>query len=333
MYRLALIVACLFSTGPLFSHPFSEKKPVKNPSQERKNFLSGGVLYWNIAQEGMDIGYQTYKLQGYKTVQQPTEYTTGFVLKWERILSHDNWRFSTEYKRISYKTQLQKVLDTSETFTFPWHALYFTTNVSATIQGGSTCSTWKLSLDWVDLQLSRSFQLTKKILTQPGFGMRFYRLPQELSFITSGANRGGQNGEQRFQSTCVAIGPFIGMDTHFFFGNGVFLNIGHSGSLALTHYTFEQKQQLLHDDSSPGSFFHPKTPRLATIRPMASLGIGLGWEGALSDTVSFKVTAKHDFNLFFNQNMLRYISSFERTPYTPGNLTMHGLTLTGEVQF
>ena len=78
-----------------------------------------------------------------------------------------------------------------------------------------------------------------------------------------------------------------------------------------------------------------KNRNINTVRPMAQLGVGLGWGSYMyCQKYYIDFSARYDFNYFWSQNMMRtYVSNLAGYDNNIGDLYMHGLTLSARFDF
>lgn len=103
---------------------------------------------------------------------------------------------------------------------------------------------------------------------------------------------------------------------------------------------FTQYTTLFHEEDAAEagavpSVFSISYPNYNCVRPMANLGLGLGWGRYLKcGRYHFDLAADYDFNVFWDQNMMRTVADdFTFGIPSTNDLFLHGLTLTARFDF
>ena len=137
------------------------------------------------------------------------------------------------------------------------------------------------------------------------------------------------------RSQCWSLGPVFGGSGHCLLGMGFRVEGDGGVSILFTRYT-----KLTHKENSAvagttPSAFQVKTKNYNTVRPVANLGLGLGW-GQYFCNCKYHIdfSADYEFTALWNQNMIRtYAEEFAVGSATSNDLFLQGLTVTGRFDF
>ena len=125
------------------------------------------------------------------------------------------------------------------------------------------------------------------------------------------------------------------MHSQWLLGAGVRLDAKASGSLLFTRYSSLTESATGDTLISTSSLKYSK--HYDVMRPNAEIGLGLGWGCYLGSDDGFHIdlVATYDFNIWWNQNMLRGLSDTVnwQTGNNPTDLMYHGPTLTLRLDF
>jgi len=264
-------------------------------------FLSASFTYWQADQEAMDLAYPT---AGGNVMTQEIEYKPGFKVAMGMDFDYDNWVGSVEYTWFRSATKSHYVGAYTGT-NFLDHAL---TNFH---------SSWKANIDLVDVMMSRPYYQGKKLTILPFGGLRAAFIRQNLHM-----NDANPAFNSAYKSHSWAVGPRGGLQAHWLLGCGFRVEGDLSGSLLFTQY-----------DVSNGTVHFDD---YNTLRPMADMGVGLGW-GSYLDKQNYHLDllATYDFNVMFGQNMMRALAEIGNTgtSFEPAALHLQGLTLSARFDF
>jgi len=300
-------------------------------------YLFGSFIYWRVSQDDMDLAHVTpsftdtgLSIPGALAFQQ-FEYKPGFKLGLGFNTSYDDWVVFAEYTRLHQRvstTQIPPVLPTGAPGTWTgadWFAGLAT--------GSFVTSRWRMNLDMLDLLISRPFYEGSKLTIDPFIGLRGFLLRQNLNVELN-------TPFVHLKTKSWAIGPNVGMMSYWLLGCSGFRFEGKAaGSLLFQKFRkFTHKELLI---SSTEGFTFPNVLNisrigpLSTVRPVAELGLGLGWGSYIScNNYYIDFSARYDFLIFWAQNAIRNFNS-RYFGYADdfGDLLMHGLTASARFDF
>ena len=319
-------------------------------------FTTGSFIYWYAEQEGMDLGTYT-AVNGSGLILSPNnakmqvqnfEYKPGFKFGLGMNFNNDNWVGFFEYTQLrsSTHTFLTPPDDARGTPVLgPILWFYASSGYLATgginyssIYASSLNSSWHLKLDIFDATLSRPYYQGRKLTVTPFGGMRGALIRQNLridSMLLYGAGS-SSNAVSHNHSHCWSVGPRAGLQAHWLLSWGLRLEGDLAGSALYTQYT----TVAMRSDATPSNptvgDASVRYKNYGTIRPMTEMNLGMGW-GSYFDRQNycFDLLATYDFNVMWNQNMIRALQNTENTLSSSNapDLYIQGLTLTARLDF
>ena len=208
----------------------------------------------------------------------------------------------------------------------------------SSIYASSLNSSWHLKLDIFDATLSRPYYQGRKLTVTPFGGMRGALIRQNLridSMLLYGAGS-SSNAVSHNHSHCWSVGPRAGLQAHWLLSWGLRLEGDLAGSALYTQYT----TVAMRSDATPSNptvgDASVRYKNYGTIRPMTEMNLGMGW-GSYFDRQNycFDLLATYDFNVMWNQNMIRALQNTENTLSSSNapDLYIQGLTLTARLDF
>lgn len=291
-------------------------------------------LYWYVGQDSLDVAYVTpdfnagvvASVPGAVAFQHQT-WKPGFQAGFGFNTDYDDWVGWVEYTWMHQSTNSSITAPTAPDGTAGVWSLSDWFVPSGATAGAATdllTSSWKMHMDMLDLFFSRPYYQGTQLTVSPYGGLRALWIRQYLSvnIDTETAN---------VNTNSWAIGPAIGCDTHWLLGMGFRFEGNATGALLYTQYT---KLGFSYTDSVNNKVT-ADYENLNTVRPVAQLGVGLGWGSYLyCQKFYFDITARYDFNYFWSQNMMRsFVSNLAGYDNNIGDLYLHGLTLTARFDF
>jgi hypothetical protein len=306
----------------------------------------GSFIYWHVSQDSMDIAHvlpssaTTPVIPG-AVAFQDFKYKPGFKAGVGFNTNYDGWVGWAEYTWLHQKTSTSKTAPALPSGApGAWTAQdWFTT--TPLITAPSVSSHWKMDLDILDLMVSRPFYQGTKVTIDPFAGLRGLLLRQNLNI-----NMG--DPFVHVKSKSWAIGPDAGVAGHWMLGTSGFRFEGKAaGSLLYTRFRkLSHKEQDTTNTTTgapvtvitrvPGGRSTPRDPNsIAAVRPIAELGVGLGW-GQYSSCNHYYIdfSVRYDFMLLWEQNIMRLFTTYlQGFADFPGDLHLHGLTASARFDF
>lgn len=286
----------------------------------------GSFIYWHTSEEGLDMAYVTpthdaTPVPGAVSYQDFT-YKPGFQVGIGFNTGYDDWAGWVEY------TWLHQSETTAQTApTLPGGAAGTWTGSDwfvAAATAPTVSSTWKMHLDMLDAFFSRPYYQGTQLTVAPYAGIRALWIRQAFNV---NLNPYASNNK----SNSWAIGPTVGTKGHWMLGCGFRFDGNAAASLLYTQYTTIAWSEV----NNAANKTTAGTTNYGTVRPVAQLGAGLGWGTYMyCQKYYFDLSARYDFNYFWNQNVMRpFASELVGRENDRGDLTLHGLTVTARFDF
>jgi hypothetical protein len=311
-------------------------------------YITADFLYWEALQDGMDLVIDTTNAQTDLASE-----TTTQVMKFEKFSykpafkvglgyssGFDGWELYAQYTW--YHHQFNSSF-TGPNGDVPSLDNYLTAQYEDDAPTGdddfatSYSSRWKLGIDIADLSVLRPSYVGTNLVLTPSFGLRAAWIRQNLN--GSSANFDNDtisitaSRTQTYKTHSWAIGPRAGLASSWLLGCGFRLIGNGYASILYTSYT---EAQINFTDTIAADVAQSYNSNYHALRAMTELDIGLGWGDYYCDqTYYFDVAVTYDFNVFWNQNMMRHMNNqFNAfSADAPGNLYLHGLTVEARLDF
>jgi hypothetical protein len=272
-------------------------------------FFTASFIYWQPTQENMELGINTAAVPP-TVISQSCDYKPGFQVGLGGKFDYDNWDLYARYTWF-HSTQVNTATGTIA----PLNG-----NPSAVASSSSVNQNWNLRMDFAELLLGRWNYVGTKFTIHPTLGMRGAWIRQRVTDTYTPTTEGS--------STSWAVGPQLGLDGNWMVSEGFRVYGNAEADVLYTRYTRLATV-------SAGSTVAQQND-YGALRTHFDVELGLGW-GTYFDCHKWHVdfTAGYGFQVFFDQNMFRrFAGSASNFSFSPaGNLYVHGLTLSGRVDF
>lgn len=313
--------------------------------------FTASFIYWYVAQEFMDVAYihPTASAVGLASTSgavayQNFKYKPGFKVGFGFDTGMDDWNIAAEYTWVRQKVSqsLGVPAGLSGWQANSWFTQYSGTDSASSLGGSAVAgssaisftkgltSSWKMHMDMLDLVAGRPFYQGTCLTLSPTGGLRALWIRQSLNVQLLGGLPTGfvaaANVSSTTNSHCWSLGPVAGVTSHWMVGSGFRFEGKMGASLLYTRYTTISHQE----QDLPGRLrISNSATNYNALRPTMDMGLGLGWGTYFSDNqYFFDLAARYDFNLFWEQNVMReWVTSLNGTPSPVGDLRMHGLTI------
>lgn len=318
-------------------------------------YFDASFIYWQAEEQGLNLAQSAVLNQGNVilapnsiSIHQPTEYHPGFKVGCGAILS-DSWKIRSEYTWFRGQTTIDQTAPSADIQGFGiWNiADWFQQTISfqqfnstqgQSLSGTSLSSVWDLGLDRIDLDAGRLCYAASSLAFFPFIGLQsiWIRQSMEVALMQAAASEGGSQylGPQPIyshnRSSSWAIGPRMGLEGNCLFAPSWQIKAKCAISTLATYFGDVTHSE---DAQSIAVYPGPYKQTLAAfveILPVAEMGLGLNWTIS-----SFQLDASYDCSIFWNQNVIRKMLDqfWSGTDASCGNLTFHGLTLSGRYDF
>ncbi len=310
-------------------------------------WFDASFTYWDAEQEGMDLAVSSTELGTIllspidgSFLFQDRSFKPGFKVGVGMDLGRDHWSGSLEYTWFRSKTSTLGVPPVdARGGTAVWiFSNWF--NRQSNTAAVSMVSTWHLSLDILDAQLSRPYYQGTHLIIAPFGGMRGQWIRQKLNIFadifTSSTVTPPLDATSSNHSHSWAVGPRLGALAKWHLGWGIRFEGDVSGNLLFTRYTNVRHNQTPTTTQINASAIGGKFQSYDCLRAGYEMNLGIGW-GRYFDcrNYHFDLLASYDFQVFFNQNIMRQLADTiaDGTGHSPSNLYLQGLTVRAQFDF
>ncbi len=321
-----------------------------NPQGGNDFFVTGSFIYWEACSDDFDFGRYTNTtptLVGYPTfgghqVFLEPEYHPGFKVALGYNSSFDDWGMLLEYTWLNFSTKSSFSAPTGDLF-----VLNYSNSSKAglfTFTGATTANNlslgWRQDMSLLDFNLCRGYYQGTRVTVEPFVGLRAAWFEGHESISATGGQTvlasslgSAANIKSVSHSESWGLGPRFGVKSQWLLGSGFRVDGKASFSTLFTSYSE------LHTRTTTGTTVTAHDnwgDDYNNVRPAAELGLGFAWGSYFGDMgYHFDLAATYDFNIFWNQNMMRsiYDSANYGSKTNPSDLVYHGPTVTVRFDF
>lgn len=300
-------------------------------------FFGGSFIYWLASEDGLTIGRRiplhratTAPILNEQILYQEFEYKPGFkVHAGLGTAAKDDWIFYGQWTRLHQTT--------NTAFSFSNHNVVNQTwiiRINTTFLATGVSSSWGLHFDLLDFIWSRPCYMGTQLTLSPLLGIRTGWIDQTLNLTYFFSNAAPMSA--LFDSDSWGLGPLAGCATNWKLGAGFSVLGKASASILYTSYTTLSLAEAITLTTLAASEVIANYGPYRTVRPNGEIGLGLAWGKSFCKGYHVNVAATYDFNVFWNQNVLRGISdnyAYSNTEAAVGSLTLHGLTVDASLDF
>lgn len=269
---------------------------------------------------------------GSKIVSQTSSWKPGFKVGLGANFNYDDWGAMVEYTWFhnTHKTSASAPNGSTGRLSMAMSQNASNNNTTA------VSSTWKLGMDIVDAVIYRDYYVGSKLTLNPFFGMRAIWIDQKETVDFNQISTDTLNA-MHMKSDSWGVGTRFGLDFGWLLGSG-FRMIGNAaGDICYTQYKTSTSEGP-NPTTVPSLLFVTTAYTLKNdqndLRAHAQAGLGFGWGSYFADRqwhIDFAAT--YDFQVFWDQNMLRSISGVYTAGDFMGNLYLQGLTFKANLDF
>jgi len=310
-------------------------------------YFTGEFLYWNGELEGLDYVIRSKSPSGAasnlpfdiaptmkdgKALYPDFSWDPGFRIGIGYHIPHDQWDIYLDWTRFQNDASNSSHPPSGGSIDGTWLLTSF--GSAATFASAH----WKLDYDVLDLELGRSYYLTKALSARPFIGLRGVWIDQHYRTAYHGitVSRGFflppaiTNIQLKMKNDYKAFGLRAGSDLDWAFNRHWSL-IGEA-SVCLVYGFFDVSQRS--SVSNPIAPFQiDSKEEFHTTKANFEVAIGLQWNAYFAnDRYHLAIAGKYEFIEWFNQNQLTRFSGTYRYP-AYGNLMLQGATLSARFEF
>jgi hypothetical protein len=185
---------------------------------------------------------------------------------------------------------------------------------------------WKLKLNLIDLELGRSFWVSKYLALRPFIGLRYASIKQHADIHYNGGSwialpfpteQLALNDEVDLQNNYRGAGVRAGLDSQWNFGCGWAFYGNLAASIIYGRFRVDHDERITPASNTPRTsiVILDTTEHLRAARPILDLALGVQWSTMFcSCKYGFTAMFGWESHLFFNQNQLWRVSRVGATP-------------------
>jgi len=303
-------------------------------------FTSAQFIYWQPSETYLSPAWKPSVgfINPNTFVEMDFKFHPGFKAGAGMIFPRDDWSLYAEYTWMRIHDQVTGeqifVQNVSDNLYPSW--LVF--DHWGRTQFEKAVGNWHHNTNIIDLQLARSMYAGTALSLKPYLGLRGTIMPQryQVDYHYRAALHPFPVILKAKQKTW-AIGPKLGIDIQYMFGNFYKLTGGAFFALLQQHHRMHMNQR---SDQGVTTYYNMKDKyNNFSGNPGLYLGLGTGMY-IYNGNAHVDVTATYDFQVFYNYNMMRNFYGHEfaainhaRIIIDYGSLYYQGLTLAARVDF
>ena len=302
-------------------------------------YLAGSYILWQIKQQGMEyaISYPAnVNTDEVYPIYSDFDFQSGFKVIACTKFDHDGWMLVVNYTRL-YMGNSKESLARDGGYLIPTKIYY--NNRNEISQNCSYCrDAWHFDYDMVLLELKRPMYTGSHLTLTPHIGMKGGWMDQEekeTAIFTNLVRNRDEDIEGRSKSKAYSwfLGVRTGLDTNWLLGYGFKIVANAAASLGYQDFKTSFKQN---DYDRDDYLYTNAKEKIGYITPNADLYLALGY-GIYFDENKWYVDLQigYEINYYFAQNTMRELSDkiLRQVDTNPGDLMLHGLTVTARFDF
>jgi hypothetical protein len=342
----SLLLATIFFSGapdlwainwPKFSVGTSAPKctppetPPTSPVQQANEHplkLKASFIYWQPIQAYMDIAYEgsgatLNSLAGFNFVNGRVIYfdhafEPGFQLG-AAYRFNNRWDLLADYT-FFHANESRSASQLTDGFLY---SRWIPMNLISDNAVSRISAKWHLALDVVNLEAAKELHFGKHFSLTPHIGLAGVSIAQQFKGHFTMISPTVEHLIGLTSTTSFGIGPRMGVignckiSSHFSFQSNI------ASDLLFTRYGLK-----IHYKNKANTIWLKQANNLHTIRPELEMYLGMSL-----DFPRWHIGAGYDFQIWWNQNMIRWYSNYTAVAVPEGNLYFQGLRLTFQADF
>lgn len=296
----------------------------------------GSLLYWRPRQSFMDIALKTEECcvfvcpntaggaswEHAERIEIHPDYQPGFQVGFEIALN--NWGLFSDLTYFDFE-DTRSISSPDEGFLF---ARWIQPGVVINNSASHIKAKWSMRMEVLNVEAGRKCYFGRRLMLKPHFGIAAAWIDQRLKgrfLLDMPVNELNMFHE----SDSWGIGPRVGvdMDWRLFRGFGI---VGTAATdLLYTHYDLDLKAK----SSNNPTLFSGISSDLTALRAELELYLGINTSFKVSPKTFLDLQIGYDFQVWWNQNMMRWNNDAGWTSSPEGNLYLDGLRFTLKLDF
>jgi hypothetical protein len=295
-------------------------------------------LAFQAKQDGMEFAIQdgngvggplTHgRVEGFSNDHSDYDYNFGARFGMGFFLDHDNWNLDFNWTWLNITNYKHANATNSDGVILP---MWLTgSSVGGAAYGTRSSAVWDASYNTIDARLAKPYHVSRYLIFNPHFGVRFASIDQHFSVDYGGnataTDRSIAHGDNDFWG----VGARAGIDTDWVVGKGWSLFGNIATSIIFGKFEIDQSLAVPDDVDEEGNIdlqydFYQNAPNM-------EIAIGIGW-GRYFDKNKYHVAlrAAYEFHEWWDQlNLRRFWHSsddYSNDVVSRGNLTLNGFSL------
>lgn len=298
-------------------------------------FLTGDVLYWKAEENGLTYGVKTSDatadpLSGKLQLKDPHfVWDTGFRVGLGYNIPHDKWDFYANWTRFYTGAHAHSHAKGGGGIFPVWAFPAGQLNVGFVEKSKAH---WKLSLNMLDIELGKEFQVSRRLSLRPHLDLRTAWIDQSYSIDYENITTPFFD-KVSMDCDYWGIGPRAGLGFQWNLISGFSIDGDAEISLIYGNDSLRQSEKV---HTAPANHLHFKEHMHST-RAITDLGLFLSWDQMLGHgNYHFSVKAGWEQHIFFEQNQFfRFLDPFFQGSIVSnqGDLMLQGWTFKGRLDF
>jgi hypothetical protein len=313
-------------------------------------YVSGSYIYWHPSEEGLELARERNVPDpvnnpedvNNRLVHMDFDYHSGFKVGTGGNFEYDDWSLDFEYTRLYTTDHRSKTLPADTFDDLRYHSFLIFWENAGGGPGLSLCfhakGRWKLHFNILDVILARSYYVGTKLSFKPFFGLRGGWIGQRYNalyiFKSFSPVEALFNYNTHGKSSSWLLGARMGVDTNWHLGEG-FRLFGNTAA-SLFYQRFKTNLNFVSEIGVADLERSTIKEREGYFNPNFEIALGLGWGSYFdSDKWHIDLSTAYEFHIFWHQNMMRKMVDYQnyREDPTPGDLVLHGLTVSLQLDF
>ncbi len=250
-------------------------------------------------------------------------------------VDHDAWNFDFDWLWVNVTNSNSFSTGTTGATILPiWLPLDALPNTGTNTNNyQNTSGHWQCIVNVVDATLGKPYYISRKVIFNPHFGLRFAQLDQDFGVSYGNSTVSANQVKFQTENDFIGVGARVGINTDWLLGCGFKLFSNVSASALAGWFDTTQKFTISNSVSTPDNSVNLTNNPQAFV-PNLELNLGLDW-GTYLDKKQYYLDfrAGYEFQVWWDQlHMRQFVTSVGngnnsyQNVTAPGNLTLSGFT-------
>lgn len=243
---------------------------------------------------------QNGTVQGFTTPNKSSNWNYGVRLTAGFYLNHDTWDLQAAWTY--FRINNDKGMKLNGGFLLP---LWIDPGIDAVGNNYTASARWTANLNTLDLSLGKPYHVSRYVILNPYFGVRFGWINQDFltrngGIFSDAANNTANNLDMIASNDFWGVGTRAGLNSEWYVGLGWYLFGQCSAALLYSHFDVEQSVTFLQAVRTEvdHDFY--------TVVPCTDIKLGLCWNHRFCcNKYLMRLSLAYEFHAWFDQNRLR----------------------------